>query len=711
MLTKEALHKAEQPELDESLQKIVDVLEEHEDNENLQFAFEIAAMEALLTDLSVHSPPIQHKAAQLQQEAVDKRRKAIVKTLAQHAQNGTLTPRMVQIAKEEAESSDRVRVKEHERDGIRVKEHWRRIRGKVQETYDEALDRVGERVFAVGPDGEVEEQTGFQNLMDQIAAAPNRITKWGQGIAEGMSEFLSGSTWGERIINGAEYLSKTGNRIRFAARVVADYGPFVGMRMLHSYFRYGGYDVEVPEPGTKGAPPKGASREEVHNWAINRLQKKLPNEREYQLAGDHMPSEGFFVGRDGEVKAHAVGRGQDHFLPFGLSHLKQMRKEGGGEMIRRRAAGGITTEDLHIGMMMGLDQVTVVSNNGTFSMDITDRAKGLRSEHMQILGRFQDLVDSRGGRRGNAGFDAYDTAMGALALEFPLHFKKNESSQSPQSQQFRDRAVPNKTLIDEFRELFNGSNPLGPGPGAGSGREEGSTPDGEWVWSVNNAGRTIYNQSIFPGRRAGESEAEWKTRMRQAGNESAIDRAMERLGRQDWEHRRSRPQAGQQAQQRQPARRVSPDQARTQGTSNVLSASQALGQGQRFQPSGSTDTQTVTTTTASGAPRLSEEEKQDIYRKQRRAQQEAQSALSSEMMAEGADPSEGSYSFDNETEDDWWNQGPSDRELQILESMGDAAGMGLTDERTDNVSDIIDAAEDWDDPSGPFWNDDDPADS
>jgi len=703
VLTKDSLYKADEPELDESLQKIVDVLEANEDNENLHTAFEIAAMEALLVDLAVHQPQIYRKASELQQQEVDKRRKVIIKTLAKHAENGTLTPRMMQIAKEEVESGDRVRVKEHEREGVRVKEHFRRLRRQAQETYDEALDRVGERVFAVGPDGEVEEQSGFQNLMNQIAAAPNRITEWGQGIAQGMSEFLSGTTWGERVVNGAEFLSKTGGRIRFAARVVSDYGPFVGMRMLHSYFRYGGYDVEVPEPGEKGAPPKGASKEEVHNWAINRLQKKLPSKSEYDLAGDHMPSEGFFIGKDGEVKAHAVGRGQDHFLPFGLSHLKQMRKEGGGEIIRRRAAGGITTEDLHVGMMLGLDQVTVVSNNGVFSMDITDRAKGMRSEHMQILGRFQELVDSRGGKRGNAGFDAYDTAMGALALEFPLHFKKNESKRAPENEQFKDKAVPSKTLIDEFRELFAGSNPLGPGPGAGSGREEGSTSDGEWVWSVNNAGRTVYNQSIFPGRRAGESEDEWKARMRQAGNDSAVDRAMERLGRRDWEHRRSQPQPGQQA------RKINPSEAKTRGTSNILSASETLGQGQRFQPKGSNDPSNVVTSLLPDAP--SPEEREEIKRKQRQSQDQARSMLSSTLSEQG-DPSEGAYSFDGEeVDDDSWERGPSDRELRILEALGDSAGIGLTSERSDDVNEIVDVAEEWENPDGLFWSDDDPFDS
>ena len=594
-----------EPRLGKDEQKIHDLLKKHKDDEEVQFAFEIAVMEAMLVDAAYYQDEIIEKIKRRKKDAVDKRQRTIMKMVAKRAANGTLTPETYALAKELIRK-ELIRVQEHTReDGTTVAEHWRKLpeghkarSGQTWDEYKEQMQEAQEQAAALAEqqseqmlasvDQALEGATsGFEaigesasvyfdkdQILQGIATLPESIDSIGQQAGPGMSEFFSGETWGERIVRGAEFLSKTGSKLAVSAKVISDFGPFLGMRMLHSYFRYGGYDVPLKKHGESGMPPENASKEEVYNWAINSLRtgkgassKGMPNNREWQLAGDHMPSEGFFVNGDGVVTAHAVGRGKDHFLPFNLKHLRQMKQSDGGMMIRRRAAGGITVEDLHVGMMMGLDQVTVISNNGVFSLNIDNRAKGIRSEHMQILNRYQDLVNLHAHSRtkGRAGFDAYDIALGAIALEFPLHLSKHETIQAPASEMFFDRARPQTTLVDDFRDLFNNLNPFRDNKknrtqGASSAQgmvstQDGhhETPDGKWVWKTNAQGDREYNQSIFPGRRKNEAEDQWAKR----ASPTVVSRAMEELGRWDREHHQtSTTQSGQQAKKVEPAGKI-----------------------------------------------------------------------------------------------------------------------------------------------------------
>lgn len=745
MLTKYALFKADEPDvsdLDEFSAEIVRLLKENPEDEDLQFAFELATIQSMLMDLSVHSPKIYRKARELNKEEVDKRRRVVVKALAKHAQSGTITPEMISSAKEFIEKGRRIRVAEHERsDGTKVEEHWRVLPdgkepkdAKTEQQYkDEKFEEQKTKqdwALAASQDFDDAQQraedaaiSGFEDIgesageavsapyitkesmINAMAAAPDRITNWSKQTADGMEQFLDEETWGRRLINGAEYLADTGLGIAKTAKVVSHYGPFVGMRMMNTYARYGGYDVPVPEPGTKGAPPEGASADEVHNWAVNRLVKRLPGRQEYQLAGENMPSEGFFINRDGEVKAHAVGRGRDHFIPFGLSHLKQMKSETGGEMVRRRAAGGITTEDLHVGMMMGLDRVTVVSNSGKFTISLTDRAKGLRSEHMQILGRYQELVDARGGGRGRAGFDAYDVAMGALSLEFPLHFKKTQVTRGPDADGFRDKAVPDRTLVDELRELAAGWNPLDRGKNRkhkghhGHGHPQQSRDGQDWRKVASSIG---FSPSPH------ETQREFLDRLRQRNPQ----KFQEFQGRMGWDDQPSQRGAGQQTAQ-QLAQPIKPkgqrpqeqnERARREGDSDTLSASDALG-GVQFQPAGSTDT-SVRTSYMQGSVQDAKDDQHRQETKQRlqRAAQdvaEAQDPVDADPNITTAqpariDPSEGQYQSDGVVDPDRpieeLDDEPTDDELLMMDAFGEgASNRDFTDAEIMRLRDAVDA--------------------
>lgn len=487
---------------------------DHLDNEEVQFAMDMAGMDLMLGELAVHKSELERGVSRMAREGMSKRRKAVLKALSRHvAGGGHVTPEIEaiarRVAKEESKQTrKKVRVQEYTREvggeEITVAEHERWLPpGQEPSENEDVIDEVevdgedavgveedepppktrpqsdGERVAqrgsAVYGYAVDTPQKGYENILRGFAQHAVEADKITRNAAPGMEQFLKGGGndttrgWGQRLLNGAEFLAHKGGRLSTTAKMIKNYGPIAGTRLAYNYFRYGGYDVGLPAPGSqewkdRGLPDPDSDPDVVRQILTDKLAKRLPGKREHDLAGDHIPSEGYFVGRDGQVKLHAVGRGKDHYVPFSLKHLKRMQQEQGGEMIRRRSAGGPTVEDLHVGMALGLDRVTTVSNNGVFSIDLTDRSHGIKPEHIQILGRYQQLVQRESQRMGERGrgFEAYNHALGALSLEFPLHFDyaRGEVKRFGSSEQFQDRSRPQKSLIQEFREMFNGVNPL-----------------------------------------------------------------------------------------------------------------------------------------------------------------------------------------------------------------------------------------------------------
>jgi SpoVK/Ycf46/Vps4 family AAA+-type ATPase len=130
---------------------------------------------------------------------------------------------------------------------------------------------------------------------------------------------------------------------------------------------------------------------------IEEMQKTLPDPQRYHLnrkAGTIPPSQGIIVNRAGQVTTEAVGYGEDWYVPFNLTNMKEVR---GGEYIRTRAFGGITTEDVTAGLISGARSVTVVSHSGVFTMEFDPSFTGSKrynDKAARMAKRYGQLLDA-----------------------------------------------------------------------------------------------------------------------------------------------------------------------------------------------------------------------------------------------------------------------------------------------------------------------------
>lgn len=126
-------------------------------------------------------------------------------------------------------------------------------------------------------------------------------------------------------------------------------------------------------------------------------QKKLPDLKLLNLhinSGAIAPSEGAVLGRDGQVVTQAVGYGDDHYLPF---NPKTLKKAHGGEYVRTRTVGGLTSEDIRAGLTTGVRASTVVSHSGIFTIEYDSSFRGARrynDKASRMIQRYQKLTDS-----------------------------------------------------------------------------------------------------------------------------------------------------------------------------------------------------------------------------------------------------------------------------------------------------------------------------
>lgn len=136
-----------------------------------------------------------------------------------------------------------------------------------------------------------------------------------------------------------------------------------------------------------------ANKLEEHQW---RKGKKPSHERYgLQLASGHVPpSEGIIINRDGKVTRQAVGYADDHYLPFNLKQLGDLR---GGEYVRTRSVGGPTAEDIYAGYLSGAKALTVTSRSGTFVIEFEDDFRGKRrynDKAKRMTDRYEKLLDA-----------------------------------------------------------------------------------------------------------------------------------------------------------------------------------------------------------------------------------------------------------------------------------------------------------------------------
>lgn len=276
---------------------------------------------------------------------------------------------------------------------------------------------------------------------------------------EVVSRYMKQQSAAEGVRAVADFFAGKEGRFQFAWNAISKFGPFTGSRVAFNYFRYGGYDLPMQQQdgvvytdlGDKVPAPE--SQETTRGWAIARLRSRLPGEAADQAKAEP-PSEGFIIDNRGNLVAHAVGRGNDAFLPFSMRHLRAMRNQQGVEYVRRRMFGGPTEEDFHIAMQMGVDRFTIVSNSGDYTIELRDRSHGIKIEHFQIVERYQDLLNNRR-ERNNLDRRGYIEALSALQAEFPLHMRILSIDRGQGNWETKhDRITPARRLMDSLRALF-----------------------------------------------------------------------------------------------------------------------------------------------------------------------------------------------------------------------------------------------------------------
>ena len=146
-----------------------------------------------------------------------------------------------------------------------------------------------------------------------------------------------------------------------------------------------------------GRAPKWQERELGRRAVETYLSDRLPRKDYYKLhleAGNTPPSEGVIINAEGQIVAQASGYGDDHYLPFNLKNLKGLK---GGEYVRNRSVGGLTSEDIYTGLISGARRVTVVSRSGTFTMEFQPDFRGGRRHNdkaRRMTRRYEHILDA-----------------------------------------------------------------------------------------------------------------------------------------------------------------------------------------------------------------------------------------------------------------------------------------------------------------------------
>ena len=192
---------------------------------------------------------------------------------------------------------------------------------------------------------------------------------------------------------------------------VGQYGPeaekVVGPSVRRAAYRYRGVErkpdadltlrvQQIHQQAGQGASGD-AKRGLTARATMGYLNSKVPSMRLAEIqrkSGRVAPSEGVIIDGEGNVVAQAFGHADDHYLPFNLKNLGKLK---GGEYVRTRTTGGLTSEDIYTGLMAGAKQVTVVSNSGVFSVKFADDLKGARrygDKARSMVGRYEKTLDT-----------------------------------------------------------------------------------------------------------------------------------------------------------------------------------------------------------------------------------------------------------------------------------------------------------------------------
>lgn len=277
-------------------------------------------------------------------------------------------------------------------DLIRVRE------GRPDLNLTSAFDRVGEETstFARKWNERGEAESSLAPLYSRVGAGGRVLRE--TGVATGNTKMAVAGKAGEWF---------------------GQYGPeaekVVGPHMRRTAYRYRGTE-RTPDPKLAAlnkdtvaavARQAGISRTEdftptmrheaSQRAAINYLRSRIPDKKLAALqeqSGKIPPSEGVIINADGKIITQAVGYMDDHYLPFNLKNLKGLQ---GGQYVRRRSSGGLTTEDIYTGLISGARSVTVVSRSGIFTVDFEDDFRGGRRFNDKAAGmvnRYAKTLDA-----------------------------------------------------------------------------------------------------------------------------------------------------------------------------------------------------------------------------------------------------------------------------------------------------------------------------
>lgn len=219
---------------------------------------------------------------------------------------------------------------------------------------------------------------------------------------------------------------------RKATRVHAVGGPDTGLAPSQMGMARAAAEARPPTWAERGAG-RIALQEQLKTDA------RMPKKKLYELqtkAGNTPPSEGVILNAQGQIATQAVGYGDDHYLPFNLKNLKALK---GGEYVRTRSVGGLTSEDIYTGLMTGARRVTVVSRSGTFSMEFEPDFRGGRrynDKALRMTRRYESLLDavqSNQVSRGNVPQVVQDAIRAEVIEDYP--YEKSRAALNSKYQQ------------------------------------------------------------------------------------------------------------------------------------------------------------------------------------------------------------------------------------------------------------------------------------
>lgn len=232
------------------------------------------------------------------------------------------------------------------------------------------------------------------------------------GAATGAPHLAAAAKFGEFVgSHGAEAEAVFGPPIRRLAyryrgtekvpdrEMTREYGIAVGRAksLSHDVSRLSPQQRAAYRVGNDRRAPSFDEREAGREVVIRSLAQDMPTSKLYGLhlaAGNTPPSEGVIIDSEGRIAGQASGYGDDHYLPFNLRNLQDLKD---GEYIRTRSVGGPTTEDIYTGLMSGARQMTVISRSGQYTVTFEPDFRGGRRHNdkaKRMVSRYASILDA-----------------------------------------------------------------------------------------------------------------------------------------------------------------------------------------------------------------------------------------------------------------------------------------------------------------------------